>query len=163
MKQERERVVLAHTAHENEHTIDATMRTFLRHRYEIVATSQVFDGERAVRGLHEETLRAFPDYRVETERIYHTDDAVIVEARFIGTHTGSWRGFPPTGRRVDYPMCNLFVFEGTGLVCERMYFDSATILRQLGLSRDPETVAGKIGIVLAHPWTTVSAVARSIF
>jgi steroid delta-isomerase-like uncharacterized protein len=159
---ERERIVLAHTAHENEHVIDRTMETFARHRYEIVPTSQVFDGEAAVRALHEETLRAFPDFRVQTDRIHHTDDAVIVEARFIGTHTGSWRGFPPTGRSVDYPMCNVFVFEDSGLVCERMYFDTATILRQLALARDPETAAGKLEIVLAHPITTLSATIRAL-
>jgi hypothetical protein len=28
-------------------------------------------------------------------------------------------------------MTAFFIFEGTGLVCERVYFDSATILRQL--------------------------------
>jgi hypothetical protein len=28
-------------------------------------------------------------------------------------------------------MTALFLFEGAGLVCERVYFDSATILRQL--------------------------------
>jgi hypothetical protein len=28
-------------------------------------------------------------------------------------------------------MTAFFIFEGEGLVCERVYFDSATILRQL--------------------------------
>jgi len=28
-------------------------------------------------------------------------------------------------------MTAFFIFEGTGLVCERVYFDSATVLRQL--------------------------------
>ena len=28
-------------------------------------------------------------------------------------------------------MAAFFIFEGTGLVCERVYFDSATIRRQL--------------------------------
>jgi len=30
-------------------------------------------------------------------------------------------------------MIALFFFEGDRIVCERVYFDSATILRQLGL------------------------------
>ena len=31
----------------------------------------------------------------------------------------------------------MFVFEGDRLVCERVYFDSSTILRQLGIAHDP--------------------------
>jgi hypothetical protein len=30
-------------------------------------------------------------------------------------------------------MVALFLFEGEGIVCERVYFDSGTIYRQLGL------------------------------
>jgi predicted ester cyclase len=39
----------------------------------------------------------------------------------------------PTGKKVRVRMAAVFEFEpgGTGIVCERVYFDSATILRQL--------------------------------
>ena len=37
----------------------------------------------------------------------------------------------PTGREFRCRMAAFFLFEGEGLVCERVYFDSATILRQL--------------------------------
>ena len=38
---------------------------------------------------------------------------------------------PTDGREFRCRMTALFLFEGEGLVCERVYFDSATILRQL--------------------------------
>jgi len=40
-------------------------------------------------------------------------------------------------------MGNVFVFEGEGLVCERLYFDLATILRQVGIARDPTRPLGR--------------------
>jgi ketosteroid isomerase-like protein len=39
----------------------------------------------------------------------------------------------PTGRAFTCRMVALFIFDGDRIVCERVYFDSATILRQLGL------------------------------
>jgi hypothetical protein len=43
------------------------------------------------------------------------------------------QGFPATGRRVDVPFCAIFVFEEERLLSERLYFDLATLLRQLGV------------------------------
>ena len=44
--------------------------------------------------------------------------------------------FEASGRTFRSRMAALFIFEdgGEGIVCERVYFDSADILRQLGLS-----------------------------
>ena len=43
-------------------------------------------------------------------------------------------GVPPTGREFTCRMVALVLFEGDRIVCERIYFDAATILRQLGLA-----------------------------
>jgi hypothetical protein len=56
---------------------------------------------------------------------------VIVEFDLKGTHLGPLRGFEPTGREFTCRMTAFFLFEGDQLVCERVYFDSATILAQL--------------------------------
>jgi limonene-1,2-epoxide hydrolase len=37
----------------------------------------------------------------------------------------------PTGREFTCRMIAVFEFEGEGIVCERVYFDAATILGQL--------------------------------
>ena len=50
-------------------------------------------------------------------------------------------------------MAALFLFEEDRLVCERVYFDSATILRQLGIAHDPLTLTGRVATVLNHPVT----------
>ena len=65
--------------------------------------------------------------------LHHADEAVIVEFDLLGTHRGDFLGTPPTGRSFTCRMAAVFVFAGDRIVCERVYFDAATILRQLGI------------------------------
>jgi len=46
---------------------------------------------------------------------------------------GPFLGVAPTGRSFTCRMAAIFLFEGDRIVCERVYFDAATILRQLGI------------------------------
>ena len=129
----REALVLEHMESENQHDFDATLSTFSHPRYELIATGEVYDGEAAVRGYYASTRTAFPDQRNEVIAFHHTDDGVIVEFDLLGTHTGELAGFAPTGREFRCRMVALFLFDGEAINCERVYFDSGTILRQLGL------------------------------
>jgi steroid delta-isomerase-like uncharacterized protein len=121
-------------ASENRHDFDATIATFAHPRYELVGTDQVHDGEEAVRAYFAASRAAFPDQRNELVSLRHTDDAVVVELDLLGTHLGPLAGAEPTGREFRVRMLALFIFEGEGLVCERVYFDSGSILRQIGLA-----------------------------
>ncbi len=158
MRKKREAIVREHMDSENRHDFDATIETFDHPRYEIVPTGDVYDGEAEVRRYFEETRTAFPDQRNEIIAIHHSDDAVIVEFNLKGTHRGSLRGLPPTGRAFTCRCVVLFLFEEDRLVCERPYFDSATILRQLGIAHDPLTLRGRIATLVNHPVTIGRAV-----
>jgi steroid delta-isomerase-like uncharacterized protein len=147
---------------ENRHEFDVTIGTFHHPRYEIVPTGDVYDGEAEVRAYFDETRRAFPDQRNRLVRLHHADDAVIVEFDLMGTHRGPFRALPATGRSFTCRTLAIFEFEDDRLVCERVYFDSATILRQLGIARDPLTLAGRLATVANHPVTVGSAVVRSL-
>jgi hypothetical protein len=108
------------------------------------------------------TLATFKHPRYELIALHHSDDAVIVEFDLLGTHNGTFRGLPPTGRSFRCRMVAIFEFEGEGLVCERVYFDSATILRQLGIAHDPLTLTGRIATVVNHPVTIGRALVRRV-
>ncbi len=110
----------------------------------------------------EETRTAFPDQRNELITLHHADDAVIVEANLYGTHEGPFRGLPPTGRTFEMRFVAVFVFDDDRLVCERVYFDTNTVLRQLGIARDPLSVTGRVATVLNHPLTVGRAIARQV-
>jgi len=129
----REALVREHMESENRHEFDVTLDTFDHPRYEIVPTGDVFDGADAVRRYFEDSRTAFPDQRNELIALHHTDAGVIVEFELKGTHDGPLRGIPATGRRFTCRSVAFFLFEEDRLVCERVYFDAATILSQLGL------------------------------
>ena len=138
LRERREAIVREHVDAENRQDVEATIATFDRPRYEI--NGEPSDGEAAVRDLLQEMMTGFPDFHAEEGgKMHHADDAVIVEARVTGTHDGPFAGIPATGRRVDYPLVAIFDFEEDRLVCEKVYFDSATILGQIGVL--PEATA----------------------
>jgi steroid delta-isomerase-like uncharacterized protein len=134
LREARERLVREHMESENTHDFDVTLATFADHpRYEIIPTGEVYDGPEEVMRYYQETRAAFPDQRNELISLHHADDAVIVEFWLRGTHEGEFRGVPPTGKSFEQRMAAFFLFEGERLVNERVYFDAAGLLAQLGL------------------------------
>jgi steroid delta-isomerase-like uncharacterized protein len=153
LRERREAVVREHMESENEHDFDTTIGTFEHPRYEIIPTGDVYDGEAEVRRYFAETRTAFPDQRNELIALHHARDAVIVEFDLLGTHLGPLRSLPPTGRSFRCRMTAFFFFEGERIVCERVYFDQVSILRQLGLAHDPTSLAGRASMLASHPLT----------
>jgi steroid delta-isomerase-like uncharacterized protein len=131
LRERREAVVREHMDSENRKEFDATLETFSHPRYEIVPTGDVYDGPDEVMGYYQESRTAFPDQRNKVISLRHADDAVIVEFELKGTHRGPLRGFEPTGREFTCQMVAFFEFEDDRIVCERVYFDAATIFAQL--------------------------------
>ena len=127
----REAIVRRHMEAENLHDYPTAIGTFRHPRYELIATDRVYDGREQVEEYFRESRTAFPDQRNELIALHHADDAVISEFWLLGTHQGPLAGIPPTGRSFRCRMTAFFVFDGVELVCERVYFDSGTILRQL--------------------------------
>lgn len=162
LRKKREQKIRDHMETENTHDFDATLETFEHPRYELIATDEVIDGSADVARYYEETRKAFPDQRNELIALHHADDAVIVEFDLLGTHKGSFRGLPPTDRSFKCRMTAIFVFEEDRLVCERVYFDSATILRQLGIAHDPLSLRGRLATVANHPVTIGRALLRRV-
>jgi steroid delta-isomerase-like uncharacterized protein len=133
LRERREALVREHMAAENRHEFDVALRSFERPRYELMATGEVFEGAEQVSRYYASSRGAFPDQRNEVRSVRHADDAVIVEFDLLGTHLGPLRGIPPTGKSFRCSMVAIFLFEGEFVTCERVYFDSAAILQQLGI------------------------------
>jgi len=128
----REKLVLDHFHDEVDQRWDDVLATFPHPRYELIPTQTVHDGDAAVRAYYEESRRAFPDQRHEMIALRHSDDAVITEFHLVGTHRGPLGAVPATGARFKFRVTAFFVFRGEDeLVCERIYFDQLTMIRQL--------------------------------
>jgi steroid delta-isomerase-like uncharacterized protein len=77
----------------------------------------------------------FPDWKFETVGLDAISDNVWVW-RWIarGTHTGSFRGISPTGRRLTQPGCEFIEIRDGRIRSVVGYFDRLTIMNQLGLA-----------------------------
>ena len=68
-------------------------------------------------------------------------DRLVDEIIFSFTHTVEmpWMlpGVPPTGRRVEVPLVAVVGFRDGKLAHERIYWDQASVLKQIGLLTDP--------------------------
>ena len=126
LRTRREAVVREHMDAENRLDFDTTIATFAHPRYELMASGEVFDGEDEVREYFRRSRATFPDQRNERIDLRHLDDGVLVEFDLLGTHHR-------TGRSFRSRMAALFLFEdgGDGIVCERVYYDAASIAAQL--------------------------------
>jgi hypothetical protein len=59
-------------------------------------------------------------------------------------------------------MTAYFLFEGERLLCERVYFDQLTIMRQLGLAHESTSIAGRLSTLVSHPVTIGRTIAGSL-
>lgn len=161
LRAHRERLVLDHFADEIKQDFDAVLATFPHPHYEIIPNGDVYDGNDGVRAYYTQSRKAFPDQRSEIIKLRHTEDAVIVEFWLLGTHRGPLKGIPPTGNSFRCRMNAFFIFEGDTLVCERVYFDTLTMLRQLLVGVPAEHVAALVGSLLGQPAEAHAARAAS--
>jgi steroid delta-isomerase-like uncharacterized protein len=153
-----------HIRCENAHDLAGIMATVgPTAEYEDVPWLERSAGLAGVHDYYTGLLTSVPDLQIEVLRRHVAGDTIVVEVVIRGTHLGPWRGLPPTGRRVEFPLCGIFEFDGDHRIAgERVYYDRATVLRQLGVFYEPQTPFGKLSIVATHPVTMVRAALRNL-
>jgi steroid delta-isomerase-like uncharacterized protein len=156
-------IVDEHVRAENRGDLEAVMATFgTQARYDDEPWGDHRSGHAEVRGYYAQLLTALPDLRIDVRHRHVSEDAIVLEVEISGTQRGAWRGLPATGRLVRFPLCGVFTFdEENRLAGERIYYDRAAILRQLGVFHEPATMVGRVLTVLTHPLTIVRAYVRS--
>jgi len=158
----RMRIVDEHVRLENEHNLDGVMQTFGEAaRYDDEPWDAHYVGREQVRVFYAQLLRAMPDLHIDVRHRHAAEDVVVLEVIIRGRHLGAWRGLPATGRRIEFPLCGIYTFdEGDRLAGEKIYYDRATVLRQLGVFHEPESLPGRITTALVHPVTMAQIIAR---
>lgn len=103
-----------------------------------VPMGMTFHGHTGYRQFIQVWMEAFPDGKVEVTHMVANDKGVVTEFRGRGNQTGPLASpagpIPPTGRSIDVNFCEVLEIEGGKIVKDRLYFDAATMLRQLGLA-----------------------------
>ena len=156
------KIVEEHVRFENAHDLDGIMATFGEEaRYDDEPESAHYVGHQEVRDFYEQLLCAMPDLKIDILRRHVSAESVILETIIRGRHVGTWRGLPATGRPIEFPLCGVFTFgDENRLAGERIYYDRATVLRQLGIFHEPKSLRGRIITALAHPVTMTRIVVR---
>jgi steroid delta-isomerase-like uncharacterized protein len=159
------RLVEEHVGLENEHNLDGIMGTFGETaRYDDEPWDAHYRGRQEVRAFYAQLLRALPDLHIDIRRQHAGEDAVVLEVIIRGRHLGTWRGLPATGSQINFPLCGVYTFdEGNRRAGEKIYYDRATVLRQLGVFHEPESLRGRIATALTHPVTMARIIARKSF
>jgi steroid delta-isomerase-like uncharacterized protein len=84
--------------------------------------------------------RAMPDARAIVEQMYEAGDRVVVEGRFVGTHTGPLASpdgdIEPTGNSVDLRFADVSRVHEGKIASYHTYYDQLGLLTQLGLMGD---------------------------
>lgn len=152
-------IVEQHVRFENDHNLECVLGTFgERACYEDEAWGDDYVGRDGVGSFYKQLMTAPPDLEIPVQQRHVTDNAILLELLIRGTRLGPWRGLPATGRRVEVPLCRVYTFDDRDqLAGERIYYDRATVLRQLGVFHEPETLLGRIGILATHPVTVARA------
>lgn len=93
------------------------------------------EGAEAGIAVVETFTTALPDLKLDVQSMHAVGDNIVV-TEFVarGTHQGELMGVAPTGRKVEVPVCNVIEVRDGKVYAEREYYDSAHLMRQLGVS-----------------------------
>jgi steroid delta-isomerase-like uncharacterized protein len=79
----------------------------------------------------------FPDSKIEVTNVFATEDQVVLEYTGRGTNTGPLHlpmgDIPATGRQAELRLCDVTKIKNGKIVSYHTYYDTMTILQQLGL------------------------------
>jgi steroid delta-isomerase-like uncharacterized protein len=102
--------------------------------FTIMATGQEHHGPDGVLGMLHYFYRVAFDATAETRVMLFGEQNAMVEANFVGKHTGEFAGIPATGKDVHVPLCVVYDLENDQIKRGRVYFEMPALLQQLGVS-----------------------------
>lgn len=107
----------------------------------IVGTGERFTGPAGAVKFSQMWADGFPDGRVEVLETIAEGDRVVVVYRGRGTHTGTLKNssgeIPATGKEITLDLCDVVEITDGKIRSVRTYFDSGSLLAQLGLMAAP--------------------------
>ena len=106
----------------------------------IAGSGDTFEGPDGSRAFSTMWADGFPDGAVTVDRVIASGDYAVVEYTGRGTHTGtlvtSMGEIPATGRSLTLEFCDVMEFENGMLKRQKTYFDTGSLMAQLGLGAE---------------------------
>ena len=153
------KLIEEHLQAENSHNLEKIMSTFGEQAcFDDQPWDEHYEGRDEVRSYYTRLLAALPDLSIQLEQRHVADEVIVLEVTITGTHRGPWRGLPATGRDMRISLCAIYRFDqAEKLAGERIYYDRAAVLGQIGLFHEPLNAVGRSLTVLNHPLTILRA------
>jgi steroid delta-isomerase-like uncharacterized protein len=105
-------------------------------RYDELGTERKIEGPEKILELFKGWKTAFPDAVGSVTSAVASGNKAALEVTWKGTHTGPLETpegtIPASGKRQETPAAFFFTFEGNKIKESRHYFDSMTLLKQIG-------------------------------
>ncbi|MEW5976097.1 MAG: ester cyclase [Acidobacteriota bacterium] len=117
----------------NRHDVRALSRLLTDDGVYEDVTLKVKGNRETQRRLNEELFRSFPDLSYKLLNVIVGDNQVLAEFVMTGTNQASYGNRPPTGLSIRLPVAFVLRFSGQRIKRWKSYYDSATLLRQLGV------------------------------
>lgn len=134
---ENRRLWQKHVLAENRRSIEGLLDTLCDEPvYTIMATGEEFRGKDAVASFYRGLFDGVPDASFDLINAYVGEEGVVEESVLRGTQQGSMFGLMPTNHVFSLPLIIVFPIKDGQILGERLYFDIAMLMSQLGLSLD---------------------------
>jgi steroid delta-isomerase-like uncharacterized protein len=105
-------------------------------RYDELGTERKIEGPEKIVELFKSWKMAFPDSIGTVSSAVASGNKAALEVTWTGTHSGplgtAEGTIPASGKRQETPAALFFAFEGEKIKASRHYFDSMTLLKQIG-------------------------------
>lgn len=124
-----------HLSAENAQDLDALLEGMTDDCFNLVVPdpNPMYSGPEAVARRYRGLWATFPDLSVKMRRIVAVQENFAVSEHVLaGTHSGSLFGVPGTGRHVEVDTAVVWELDAGRIKGETVYFDLATMLRQVG-------------------------------
>lgn len=134
---ENRRLWQRHVLAENRRSIEGLLETLCSEPiYKIMATNATFKGREQVAKFYTGLFDGVADATFELINAFVGEEGVVEESILRGTHRGTLFGIPATGHEIALPLTIVFPILNGQIMGERLYFDLATLARQLGVPFD---------------------------
>jgi steroid delta-isomerase-like uncharacterized protein len=95
-------------------------------------------GREAIAGGLQKAFDGFPDFKIAVSKVFVKNEVLAQEWIITGTHTGEFNDAKPTNKTIGVRVGSVLTFTPEGLIeTERRYWDTSTLLSQLGLTKAP--------------------------
>jgi predicted ester cyclase len=126
----------------NAHDLEAAARETTSDTVLTAPGDMTVKGTQAAKEYNKNWITAFPDAKIEVQKIFAQGNDVAIKAQFVGTHNGTLKtpmgDVPATGRKLRGDFQEVFEVDRGLIKNAHLLFDQVQLMTQLGMAPAPQ-------------------------